>query len=138
MKVIVCVDDRMGMMFNKRRLSQDYLLIKDVLTLTNGHVWMNEYSSSLFQKEGIVDNDFLKKSDDYCFVENVDIKPYLYKIDELIIYYWNRKYPADMYFDVDLSEWKMLDHIEFKGNSHEKILRERYVKKDEKEKEFNE
>lgn len=138
MKVIVCVDDRMGMMFNKRRLSQDYLLIKDVLTLTNGHVWMNEYSSSLFQKEGIIDNDFLKKSDDYCFVENVDIKPYLYKIDELIIYYWNRKYPADMYFDVDLSEWKMLDHIEFKGNSHEKILRERYVKKDEKEKEFNE
>ena len=138
MKVIVCVDDRMGMFFNKRRLSQDYLFIKDVLTLTNGHVWMNEYSSSLFQKEGIVDNDFLKKSDDYCFVENVDIKPYLYKIDELIIYYWNRKYPADMYFDVDLSEWKMLDHIEFKGNSHEKILRERYVKKDEKEKEFNE
>lgn len=129
MKVIVCVDDRMGMTFNQRRLSQDHLLIKDVLTLTNGQVWMNEYSSSLFQKKGIVDNDFLKKSDDYCFVENVSIKPYLYKIDELIIYYWNRKYPADMYFDIDLSEWKILDHIEFKGNSHEKILRERYVKK---------
>lgn len=137
MKVIVCVDDRMGMTFNQRRLSQDHLLIKDVLTLTNGQVWMNEYSSSLFQKKGIVDNDFLKKSDDYCFVENVSIKPYLYKIDELIIYYWNRKYPADMYFDIDLSEWKILDHIEFKGNSHEKILRERYVKNDEKEKEIN-
>lgn len=131
MKVIVAIDDRNGMMFNHRRLSQDSLLIKDIMELSDGHLWVNTFSSSLFEEDVFVDDDFLNQAqdDDYCFVENVSIDSYLSSIDELIVYHWNRRYPADMFFDVDLNQWDCFEQCEFQGTSHDKILRERYRKK---------
>ena len=134
MKIIVCVDDNNGMMFNKRRQSRDRLVTADVTELAAGsRLWMNGYSKPLFSQdeEGMKeDAGFLEKAgeDDYCFVENQSVQPYLAKIDEVIVYRWNRKYPADFYFDVDLHGWKMVGKKEFVGASHEKITRERYRK----------
>lgn len=133
MKIIVCIDDNKGMLFNKRRQSQDNNLREDIINNLNGsRLLMNEYSYKQFkdtqQDHIIVDETFLSTvaEDDYCFVENLKLSPYQEKISELIIYHWNRNYPADTYFDIDLSQWELITTIEFAGNSHEKITKEIY------------
>ena len=49
-------------------------------------------------------------------------------IDEIILYKWNRVYPTDFYFDINLSTWNLTQVTEFKGNSHERITKEVYKK----------
>ena len=51
-------------------------------------------------------------------------------IEKIILYRWNRKYPADFRFDINLedSEWKLAETREFTGSSHEKITEEVYVR----------
>ena len=47
-------------------------------------------------------------------------------VEAVVLYKWNRVYPADQYFSKDLSGWKMVETEEFAGSSHEKITKERY------------
>ena len=65
---------------------------------------------------------------EYCFVENADLKPYLSKLEKLILYKWNRTYPADQYFDVDLERWEKAESVDIRGNSHDRITRDIYVR----------
>lgn len=123
MKLIVCLDDNNGMMFNNRRQSRDRVLIENVLELCKGEkLYTNEYSSKLFPENtveicGNAENGF-------CFAENFTIDEE--KIDELIIYKWNRVYPADAYFTISLENWNLIETVDFEGSSHEKITREIY------------
>lgn len=135
MKIIVCVDDQNGMMFNKRRQSRDSVLIQDVLnSTTGGHLLIAPYSKILFQdcdKGAYIVSDSLLDdalSDDSCFIENKSLLPYSDRIDELIIYRWNRTYPADMHLDIDPTALSMMlvSTTEFAGSSHEKITKELY------------
>lgn len=49
MIVMVCVDDKNGMMFNKRRQSQDRVLRQHMLELAGDKkLWMNAYSRKQF------------------------------------------------------------------------------------------
>ena len=56
------------------------------------------------------------------------INNYIEKIDNIIIYKWNRIYPSDLYFDIDIKngQWKLIETEEFQGSSHEKITKEIY------------
>ncbi|MEY8391141.1 ribonuclease Z [Lachnospiraceae bacterium] len=138
MIVIVCVDEKKGMMFHRRRQSQDRLLREDIIKQCRGkRLYMNQYSYEMFGENEdsiiIVSENFLEQAGkgDYCFVENQDISRYLENVQEIIIYHWNRRYPADMYFMIDLANgnWKLVKEEELKGSSHEKITREVYKKK---------
>ena len=62
-------------------------------------------------------------------MENLSLAPYWEKIERLIVFRWNRVYPADMWLDITLAEdgWKLLTTTEFVGNSHEKITEEEWV-----------
>ena len=84
MIIMVCVDDNNGMMFNKRRQSQDRVLRQRMLELAGEK--------------------------------------------KLILFHWNRVYPADLHSTLDLSGWNLTETEEFAGNSHEKITQERYVR----------
>ena len=135
MKVIVCVDDTMGMMFNKRRQSKDAILRQKILSELNGaKLWMNAYSMKQFAEDKTedicVDEDFLEKAggNDYCFVENAEISSLEEKIREIVLYKWNRRYPSDKKFKISLENWKLHSTEEFKGSSHDKITKEVYVK----------
>lgn len=135
MNIILCVDDARGMLFHHRRQSQDKVLRERILQLTAPHkLWMNTYSKKQFtesvQERIIVDDDFLSKAedDDYCFVEDADISPYVRDIKKVILFQWNRCYPADTFFSLDLSMWTLQDTEDFTGHSHEKITKETYVK----------
>jgi len=139
MNIVVCIDDDGGMLFNKRRQSRDRILIEDLTSVvqeSGDQLWIAPFSEKLFSgvKEVrpfiTVDENFLAKASetDFCFVENVPLQQYEDNIESLIIYRWNRKYPADTYLDIDLSKWQMEEAKEFPGSSHEKITREVYRK----------
>lgn len=141
MILIACVDDNKGMMFNHRRQSQDRVLRRHILDMVgDSNLWMNEYSVKMFEKDSEgqpqehiqVDEDFLRKASEgeYCFVETFDcgsdMFPETANVETVVLYKWNRVYPADQYFSMDLSGWKMVETEEFTGSSHEKITKERY------------
>lgn len=131
MKIAVCIDDNNGMMFHSKRISRDREIIKDLITLSGSRgLLIHSYSEALFDKGDnvIVDDDFLDKAgdDDICFVENRDIIPYADRISEIILYHWNRRYPSDMKFSLDMSGYKLTSRKDFAGYSHEKITREEY------------
>lgn len=136
MNIIVCLDDKKGMLFNKRRQSRDRMVIEDMIASYPGErIHMNSYSKSLFLKypEQIeVEEDFLKhlSEDEVGFVENLSLKPYEKNIKSLIIYKWNRDYPADRYLDIPLEEWELTSTVEFAGYSHEQITKETYSRKE--------
>lgn len=134
MIVMVCLDDRNGMLFNHRRQSRDKMLYAYIQHLTEGkRLWMNIYSAPLFAdaSNAMVAEDFLEQAaqEDYCFVENVPLKHYEAKIQRLLVFRWNRVYPADMHLDLLLdAQWHLVGQEEFAGNSHEKITMEVYEK----------
>lgn len=142
MKLIVCIDEKKGMMFNHRRQSQDRVLRDDIRKECQGSILrMNAYSAGLFEKDADVETtvqifsseDFLAQAseDDCCFVEDQDVSLWLEQADTVILYQWNRHYPADLYFTAELSEdtWQMERQEDFAGSSHEKITKTVYVKR---------
>lgn len=130
MKVIVCIDDNKGMLFNARRQSRDKAVIEDVMKQSE-KVWIHSFSEKLFtdyEAEITIDDEFLKKAGkgESCFVENQALKSYEDEIEQLIVYKWNRKYPADFLLDLELDKWQLIEETEFVGSSHEKITKEIY------------
>lgn len=137
MVIIACIDNNYGMLFNHRRQSRDHALIENILnSFGTQKIWMNSYSAGMFEGAGadcrrmIVDDEFLDMAgeDDLCFVENVSICPYETDIKQIILYKWNREYPADSWFPVDLTFWQQVGSEDFAGSSHEKITQEIYIK----------
>jgi len=74
--------------------------------------------------------DFFEKinGEDFCFIEDVDVSTFIDKVDKIILYNWNRHYPADKHFNIRLDEWVMVSEEEFTGSSHEKITERIYVR----------
>lgn len=134
MIVILCLDNKNGMMFNNRRQSKDKVVIQDILKLVDGKkLFISSYSESLFQgleSNLIIDDNFLNNvaKEDYCFVENNNLKDFSEKIEKIIVYKWNRIYPSDLKLEIPIQDWNLIDSFEFAGNSHDKITREVYVK----------
>lgn len=131
MNIIVCIDKNGGMMFGGRRQSQDRILREKVLELTSGgRLLMNSYSAKQFENTDsiVVDDNFLNNAGhgDFCFVEEVEITAE--NVENFYIFNWNRKYPGDLFFNVDLKAegFKKIKKEEFQGNSHDKITLEIY------------
>lgn len=130
MKLIVCLDDKNGMAFNRRRQSSDKTVTQKILELVGtDKLWMNSYSGYLFAD--VSDNiqiceDFIDRAQagDYCFVENLQVQSYLGQFSEIFVFHWNRTYPADLVFPNILQNGTVL--LEFAGNSHDKVTLEVY------------
>jgi len=143
LKIIVTLDNNNGMMFNKRRQSQDIVIRNDIKNLTKKSIlYMNEFSYKLYKDIDCgnikVSNDFLNRcqDNDFCLVESEKLISYIDKIDTIIVYKWNREYPSDFKFDINLKDekWTLIKKQEFKGNSHDKITKEIYRRKYSEEK----
>lgn len=135
MHIIVCLDEKGGMLFNHRRQSKDLVVRESILALSRGKkLWMNHYSAAQFdgaeRLELNVDDDFLQKAQagEYCFVEDAALLPYEDQMESIVVYQWNRAYPADMRFDIPMAAhgWKCTKTEDFAGNSHERITMEVY------------
>ena len=132
MKVIICVDNEMGIAFNHRRQSRDRILIEDVIKMTENALLCAPYSKNLLEMHPhlLVSETPLDDAtqENYVFAEMFSLCEYEEKIDTLILYRWNRSYPSDKTFDLDLSHFTLLSRENFVGYSHEKITKEVYTK----------
>lgn len=128
MKLIVCLDDRGGMMFCKRRQSRDRVQIADMKALLAGATLaISPYTEGILRGSGInytVSDDPRLENTEYCFIENTPL-PEIVDIDGIIIYRWGRHYPADVKLTLNIGALPESIY-EFRGSSHEKITREIY------------
>ncbi|MBQ8173922.1 MAG: hypothetical protein IJ009_00805 [Clostridia bacterium] len=134
MRVAVCVDDLGGMIFNHRRQSRDRVLVADLLTEAGkGRLLISPFSADLLGEGGAtVTPQFLSAAEkgDLCFVESEPLAPHLDRIDELIVYRWNCRYPRDLCLDVEplAAGLRLSERTEFAGYSHKIITKERYIR----------
>ena len=133
MKLIVCLDERMGMAFNQRRQSRDRVLTEDLVRSVKGsRLFVMPYSVPLFAGQdvelAVSERPMLEATDrDWCFLELCSPET-VDGIKELIVYRWNRHYPSDRKFPTALlsSRWQLTCKREFPGKSHETITLEVY------------
>lgn len=134
MTLIVCVDDDMGMAFNRRRVSRDSAVSRDIAALADGRrIRMHSRSAMLFEDTGAsiaASDDFAQRVEagEVCFVEFESVRGLADRAGALVLYRWNRRYPADLRFDAPLEAWRLAETTEFPGSSHERITREVYVR----------
>ncbi len=130
MTLVVCLDDRLGMMFNRRRQSRDRVLIAELMThIGNRRLIVSPYSAPLFPVDApnvsTAENPWDEAlEDDFVFAEDIDPLAAWERLNGVVIYRWNRAYPADKHFKGDLSGFRLCETYEFAGSSHDKITKE--------------
>lgn len=132
MTLIVCIDDKKGMMFGNKRQSRDGVLTEQIIALTEGkRLVLSSYSAPLFteKKEIVVAENPAEawEQGDFLFIEDTALPEN--GVDELLIYHWNRRYPATRFFTLSTDGFVLAETREFKGSSHDCITEERWVKK---------
>ena len=125
------------------------MLRKRILELTGGKkLWMNAYSQKQFlqvngnmpkeqEQSGQLgqsgqiqaDEAFLEKAGpgEPCFVEDRSVAPFAGRVERVVLYRWDRAYPADLCWDLSLEGWTLARREEFPGFSHEIITKEVYI-----------
>ena len=130
MTVLVCLDDKNGMLFNGRRQSRDRVVSAHMVGDSGGVLYVSPRSVPLFPPEtalAVTENVLEDTPEDgVCFVETPPLGPAAPRIHRLIVYRWNRVYPTDTALDLQLDHWTLRERTEFPGSSHPKITREVY------------
>lgn len=99
-------------------------------------LWMSRDTLRLFEAPYpeylTVAEDFLAQAGpgELCFVEEPPLLPWLDRLEGLVLYRWNRRYPADAWLDVRPGPpgWTLARREEFSGHSHERITKEVYTR----------
>ena len=123
-------------MFNHRRQSRDRTVVADIIaSAESGVLYLAPYSEKLFLDTGatyVSDDEFLwmASAEDLCFVEDRHLSSVADRIEEVTVYRWNRNYPTDFSFDLDLSAlgFCLRETTEWEGYSHDKITKEIFVR----------
>ena len=128
MTIYVCLDDRNGMLFNKRRQSRAIKVLEDIRKSADV-LTIDAFSEKLIQEAEIpyVLAPEELPEDAHFFAEARDLSDLLPRASKLVIYRWNRHYPADVRFEGDLSAFRLESREEFPGKSHDTITKEVYA-----------
>ncbi len=133
MVLFACVDDRNGMLFGGRRQSKDRVVRARILEVCGDNtLWMSSYSASQFEsdKRIVADDAYAAQVgvNDACFIEDGDWPAT--DASTIVLYHWNRCYPADKHFPFDPLHYgyTLVSSIDFEGFSHETITEKRYEK----------
>ena len=136
MILALCVDDKKGMAFNGRRQSMDRLLRADLLAEAGeGPLWVIPYTAKQFDPAptGLrVSEDFLLQAGpgEVCFAEFPTLAQVLDRVEGILLYRWNRTYPADQYLDFDpaAAGFRLVSAGDFSGSSHTTLTKEVYTR----------
>ena len=135
MTLYFCLDDRGGMLFNHRRQSRDAAVLDDIRSRISGDLWIDPISCKLMERAEIpwtaAPEEITEPVENaHFFVESRQPGDWISFADTVVCYRWNRHYPADLYFDADLTAmgFTLAETVDFPGKSHENITREVYVK----------
>lgn len=144
MRLIYILDQKNGLLFNKRRQSKDSVLIDNIIQkvneVENATLWLSDYSKELFVDSGLELKDINELSlaeasdSDFIFIEDVsvDIQDVLENRESnhyLYLYKWNKVYPADKRLDVTedyFNHFEVLSTETFEGSSHDEIYLEEW------------
>ena len=128
----ICLEDRNGLLFNGRRLSRDRAQQENLMALCAGEpLWLASCSLPLFRWAGDQVRVFevLPAASHGLFFFEDRLPPPEWA-SEIVLYRWNRDYPADIHFTWDLSVFTLAEITEFPGSSHPVITRNIYVRKE--------
>ena len=115
------------MMFNHRRCSRDRAVIEDILSMyAPTKLCVSAYSASLFEGACII-CDLSEAKEKVLFLEDLPLLPALEQAQKIIVYRFDRTYPADVRLQIPQS-FSLTESLDFSGFSHDKITREVYVK----------
>lgn len=153
MKLILCLDEGYGMMFNHRRQSKDSAVYEDISRMVQKDaIALSPYTYKYFGN-GLPGTKIREKPEqeaeigEYCFLEDcVEVEDRCYaqslldRAEQVVIYHWNRRYPTDQRFPMDLltEQLILVSRIEFPGSSHEKITKEIYQKEEKRNETYDE
>ena len=113
------------MLFNRRRCSRDRAVIADILSLyTPDESCVSAYSAPLFDGARIV-SDPAEAGGCVLFLEDLPLPSALEQAEKIIVYRFDRTYPADVRLEVPQT-FALKESFEFSGFSHDKITREMY------------
>ena len=129
MTLYICLDDRNGLQFNKRRQSRDSAVLEDIRSQCVGNLLIEPFSEKLIREAEIPYVLVPETAQDY-FAENIPAQEVLENTEKLVIYRWNRHYPSDIRWEPDLESmgFSLKETTEFPGTSHKTITREVYEK----------
>ena len=132
--VVLCLDDEGGMTFFGKRQSRDRILIDELCESTAGEIYITDFSARLFEAHpgrARVSSDPISECPDggTVFIENLPLLPHKKKIENIILYKWNRLYPSDQKIDISFSDFEAVARKEFVGSSHDKITKIRMRRK---------
>lgn len=135
MTIFLCLDDKNGMRFNHRRQSRDAAVLEDIRASLGDTLTIDPYSENLICAAGIpcalAPEDLSALPPEACFFLEArtgeDLLPYASRV---VIYRWNRHYPADTHWTIDLAAegFSLAETTEFPGKSHETITKEVYTR----------
>lgn len=135
MTLYVCLDDRNGMLFNRRRQSRDAAVLEDIRAGLTGSLAIDPFSEKLLLPTdipwSIAPEDLSQLPPDaHFFLENRQPSRVLPLAETLVIYRWNRHYPADTHWDADLAAlgFQLRQTLDFPGRSHDTVTKEVYVR----------
>lgn len=132
MTIIACVAKNGEMMFNKRRCSFDRIVLEDIAYIFKDKVLnLKKYSEKLFLdldvKTRVIDDPMSLVNEDIFFLEDMSFDEIPANTEKIILYRWDRVYPADVYFNIGTG-FSLAECTKIKGNSHDNIKKEVYVK----------
>ncbi len=127
MTLYICLDDRNGLKFNKRRQSRDAAVLEDIRSRLTGALLIEPYSEKLIG-EAEIPYVLPPETPEDFFAEDVPSEEILAQTERIVIYRWNRHYPSDVRWEPDFAAmgFALAETTEFPGKSHEKITREVY------------
>lgn len=167
MKAILCADPKNGLLFNRRRQSQDRELRKHILSIIGDEkLYVSAYSAGQFTESSWKDRLVLCEDPAeaaaagaaFYFAEGQPLRAAAEagQLDAVILFRWDKVYPADTYLDLPLTEeragealnsaemsngsdapdraggaagsWRLAAKEDLAGYSHEKITKETYIK----------
>ena len=133
MILMVCIDERGGMMFNHRRQSRDRVLCARMLEIAKDtRLHVTPYTQKIFDPAAplcVSDAPWMQAGQgEYYFAEDGEIP--MERVEQVYVYRWNRAYPGDRFFDADLAllGFTLTQSEDFTGSSHDAITEELYVK----------
>ena len=132
MNLIFCLDDKNGILFNRRRQSRDSVLLSDALRLAGGRLWITPFSQKIFESASlpheVTSDPTSLEGNEWLFYEGGDPAPLFPLCREIVVYRWNETYPSDVRVSLDTLLGGEAE-AEMEGSSHKKITRHRYVPK---------
>lgn len=135
MKISYCIAENAGLSFNGRRVSRDLKILENIKKEAgNGKICVENGSVGIFERLGIAVFCISSADDaekDCIFFAESESEAYLDKSDTLVIYKFNRSYPADVFIPTEKinAEFELISAEDFQGASHEKITKEIYRRK---------